>query len=97
MANTRHPNFLFALLAVIVGAAAIGFRANRYNSIGNTLLVIAGIMGIVTWVWAIIEVQKTDSLEGSQKKFWRIAVVAVPFFGAILYYLMHSKRNTIVD
>ncbi|HVF82117.1 MAG TPA: PLDc N-terminal domain-containing protein [Flavisolibacter sp.] len=97
MANTRHPNFLFALLSIVVGGIAIGFRANRHNAIGDTMLLIAGVMGIITWVWAIIEVQKTDSLEGSQKKFWRIAVVAIPFFGALLYYMLHSKRNTIVD
>ena len=48
-------------------------------------------------VWSIIEVEKTDTLQGSQKKFWLIAVIAVPFVGGMLYHLLHSKRYTIVD
>ncbi len=97
MANTRHPNFLFALLSIIVAGIALGFKSNRYHSIGNALLIVAGVMGVITWVWGIFSVQIAHSLQGSQKKFWRIIVVAIPFFGAMLYYMLHSKRNTIVD
>ncbi len=97
MANIKHPNFLFAILSILVGAIGIAFRVNHNNSVGDILLTAAGVMGIITWVWGIISVQQTHSLAGSQKKFWRIAVVAIPFFGAMLYYMLHSKNNTIVD
>lgn len=97
MANTRHPNFLFALLSIVVAGIALGFRTNRYHAIGDSLLIVAGVMGIITWVWGIISVQRAQSLEGTQRMFWRIIVVAIPFFGAMLYYLLHSKKNTIVD
>lgn len=97
MANTKHPNFILGIIAIIAGAAAIGFFANKENSTANVLVIITAVLGVVSWVWSIIEVQKTDSLQGSQKKFWRIAVVAVPFVGGMLYHLLHSKQDTIVD
>lgn len=97
MANMKHPNFLFGLLAIFVAFVAIGFRVKHYNSTGDALLIVTGIMGLVTWVWGIIAVQRAHSLEGTQRMFWRIIVVAIPFFGAMLYYMLHSKKNTIVD
>ena len=97
MANTRHPNFILGILSIIVGAAAIGFYANKDGETGVILIYITALMGVVSWIWSIIEVQKTDTLQGSQKKFWRIAVIAIPFVGGMLYHLLHSKRNTIVD
>ena len=97
MANIRHPNFLLGIIAVMCHVIAIGLRANRNNSAGDVLTIIGAALMLISWVWAIFEVQNTDSLEGSQKKFWLIAVIAIPFVGGILYHLLHSKRNTIVD
>jgi lipopolysaccharide export LptBFGC system permease protein LptF len=97
MANIRHPNFILGVVAVMFHVIAIGLRANREHNTANVLTIIGAALMLVSWVWSIFEVQKTDTLEGSQKKFWRIAVVAIPFVGGILYHLLHSKRNTIVD
>ncbi|HZH63661.1 MAG TPA: hypothetical protein VEY10_02140 [Flavisolibacter sp.] len=97
MANIKHPNFILAIAAIILGLLSIGFRANRNNSVGDILSIVAAGMAIISWIWSIFEVQTTDTLQGSQRKFWRIAVIAIPFAGGILYHLMHSKRNTIVD
>lgn len=97
MANIRHPNFILGIVAVLFHVLSIGFRANKDQQTGDILTIIGAVLMFVSWIWSIVEVQKTDTLEGSQKKFWRIAVIAIPFAGGILYYLMHSKRNTIVD
>lgn len=97
MANLRHPNFLLGIVAVLFHVIAIGMRANRNNYTGDVLTIIGAGLMLISWIWAIFEVQKTDSLEGSQKKFWLIVVIAIPFVGGILYHLLHSKRNTIVD
>ena len=96
MANTRHPNFILAIVSVIVLIFAIGFRSTGNLSVADILLLSALLMGGVHWIWSIIDVAKTDTLEGSQKKFWLIGVICIPL-GGMLYYLMHSKRNTIVD
>ena len=97
MANIRHPNFLLGVVAVLFHVIAIGLRANRNNSAGDVLTIIGAVLMLISWVWSIFEVQNTDTLEGSQKKFWRIAVIAIPFVGGIFYHLLHSKRNTLVD
>lgn len=97
MANIRHPNFILAIIAVLFHVIAIGMRANRHSEAGDILTIIGAVLMFVSWVWSIFEVQKTNSLEGSQKKFWRIAVVAIPFVGGVFYHLLHSKPNTIVD
>ena len=96
MANLRHPNLFVALAAVLLGVVAIALYTARKNETAGILIVIAMVLGVVHWIWSIIDVSKTTSLQGSQKKFWLIAVIAIPF-GGTFYYLMHSKRNTIVD
>ena len=58
MANTRHPNFILGLISILVGAAAIGFYANKDGETGVVLLLITAFMGVVSWIWSIIEVQK---------------------------------------
>lgn len=96
MANIRHPNLILAFVAVIIGLIAIAFYTAHNNSVASILMIIAMMLGVVHWIWSIIDVAKTDTLKGSQKKFWLIAVIVIPF-GGTFYYLMHSKRNTIVD
>lgn len=97
MANIKHPNFLLAVIAIIFGIVAIGLRSNRENAAGNTLSIISAGLALISWAWSIFEVQKTDTLQGSQKKFWLIAVIAIPMVGGMLYHLLHSKKDTIVD
>lgn len=97
MTNLRHPNFILGAVAVLMHAIGIGLRANRDNNTGDVFSLIGSALMLVSWVWSIITVIKTDTLIGSQKKFWLIAVIAIPFAGGMLYYLLHSKRHTIVD
>lgn len=97
MANLRHPNFILGIIAIAVGAVSIGFRNNRENNTGDVLIIATAVLMTISWIWSIVEVAKTDTLEGGQKIVWTIAVVAIPFVGGMLYHWLHSKRNTIVD
>lgn len=97
MANIRHPNFILGIVAILLHGIAIGLRTGTEHEAADILSITGSVLMLVSWVWSVIEVQKTDSLQGSQKKFWLIAVIAIPFAGGMLYHLMHSKRNTIVD
>lgn len=96
MANIRHPNFILAIAAVVVLIIAIGLQTSGDTTTADILLIAAIAMGGIHWMWSIYDVSKTDTLVGSQKKFWLIAVIAIPL-GGMFYYLMHSKRNTIID
>lgn len=96
MANVRHPNFILAIVSVIVMIIAIGIQTTGNRTTGDIVLIIAIVMGGIHWIWSIFDVAKTDTLVGSQKKFWLIGVICIPL-GGMFYYLMHSKRNTIID
>lgn len=97
MANLRHPNFILGIVAIVILVASIAFRNNRENGIGNILVIVTAVLMTISWIWSIIEVSRTNTLEGGQKIVWTIAVVAVPFVGGMLYHWLHSKPNTIVD
>ena len=88
----KHPNFILGILSifiVIFGVAlkSYGYRASDYIIIG------AIIMGGIHWIWGIIDVNGTHDMKPEQKKFWRIAVIAAPAIGALLYYAMHQTKN----
>lgn len=97
MANLRHPRFLVGILTILLGMIAVGLRANRDLETSDTVAIVAGVLFVICWVWGIVEVATTNTLQGSQKKFWLIAVIAVPFVGGMLYHWLHSRRDTIVD
>lgn len=97
MAHLRHPRFLLGVFTILLGMIAVGLRSNRDVETSDIVAIIAGVLFLICWVWGIVEVATTDTLQGSQKKFWLIAVIAIPFVGGMLYHWLHSKRNTIVD
>lgn len=97
MANLRRPNFILGLVAILMLGVSIAFRNNRENGTGNTIVVVTAALMTISWIWSIVEVTRTNTLDGGQKVLWTIAVVAIPFVGGMLYYWLHSKPNTIVD
>lgn len=97
MANTRHPRFIVGLIALLMHAISIGLYTARYHEAAVYFMIGGFALMAICWIWSIIAVSTTDTLQGSQRKFWLIAVIAIPFVAGMLYHIMHSKRNTIVD
>lgn len=97
MANIRHPLFLTGLVALLLHLIALALRTSRNNAVADILTIAGAGLMVICWIWSIFVVSGTNTLQGSQKKFWLIAVIAIPFVGGMLYSIMHSKRNTIVD
>ncbi len=94
MKNLRHPNFILGIISAIVMFIGIamkssGMRAADYFFYGGGLL--AG----VHWIWGIIDVAGRKDLKPFQKRFWLIAVIAVPAFGSMVFYGMHQSRDKI--
>lgn len=56
----------------------------------------AGLAGIC-WLWAIGEVISRDDLKPFQKRFWMIAVIAVPVFGGMVFHALHQEKNKLVS
>jgi hypothetical protein len=96
MKNLKKPSFIIGLASTIVFVVGLLLMANDHTS--GLWVVYAGLgMGIIYWIWTIIEVSNagTDELKKYQKSFWLILVVAIPMFGALLYHIVHQRRRKI--
>lgn len=95
MKNLRHPNFILAIVSTIVLFFGIGLRANGYQA-GDYILIAGTLLAGIHWIWAIIDVINRHDMRAYQKRFWLIAVVAVPVFGAMVFYGLHQESDKIV-
>ncbi|HUQ65922.1 MAG TPA: PLDc N-terminal domain-containing protein [Flavitalea sp.] len=94
MKNVRKLSIIFGIITTAV--FFIGFFLFASENRNGIYLLYAGfILGAIYWIWSIIQVTSTDDLKKYQKTFWLIIVVAVPFFGAFLYNIIHQSRNRI--
>ena len=95
MKNLRHPNFILAIVSAIFLFAGIIMRANGYRG-GDYVLVAGTLLAGIHWIWAIVDVINRTDMKPYQKRFWLIAVVAVPVFGAMVFYGLHQEKDKIV-
>lgn len=94
MTNTRTPSLIYGVLATIV--FFLGFFLFASENPNGLYVLYAGLaLGGIYWMWSIIEVVAASDLKRYQKTFWLIIVVAVPFFGAFLYNILHQSKNKI--
>lgn len=95
MKNVRRPSLIFGL--IVTAVFFLGFFLKASNNENGELVLYAGLgLGAIYWIWSIIEVTSANDLKKYQKTFWLIIVVAVPFFGAFLYNILHQTRNKMV-
>lgn len=92
MKNLKQPAFIVGLITILlfiigIGARSYGYRMGDYITIGATVL------GGITWVLSVINVISRHDLKPFQKRFWLIAVIAAPFIGGMLFFIMHQKAN----
>jgi hypothetical protein len=95
MKNLRHPNFILSIISAIVLFVGIGMRANR-SADGDYVLAAGAALAGIHWIWAIIDVIGRSDMKPFQKRFWLIVVIAVPVFGAMVFYGLHQEKNKIV-
>ena len=94
MKNLKKPSFFIFLLAVIL--LFIGIGTKSYGYLGGTYILYAGfaLLGIF-WLWSIALVLSAADLKPFQKRFWMIAVIAVPVLGGLVFHFMHNKAGRI--
>ena len=95
MKNLQHPNFILSLISAVFLFVGIGMRANGYQG-GEYVLITGTILAGIHWIWAIIDVIGRSDLKPFQKRFWLIVVIAVPVFGAMVFYVLHQERDKII-
>lgn len=94
MKNVRKPSLVFGLVTTAV--FFIGFFLFASENPNGLYVIYSGLaLGALYWIWSIVEVAGADDLKKYQKTFWLIIVVAVPFFGALIYNILHQSRNRI--
>ena len=47
----------------------------------------------VLWLWALIDVLRNDFKDSVTKVIWLIAIIFVPFLGALLYLLIGRRQR----
>ena len=95
MKNVRKPSLYFGLFTAIVFFIGFFLMASD-NEYGNYFLYAGLALGLIFWIWSIIEVVGATDLKKYQKTFWLIIVVAVPFFGAMIFNILHRTQNKMV-
>lgn len=95
MKNLKSPAFIMALVGGLLLFIGIGLNAYGHRSGDIFIYIGAGIAGLF-WIWSIFKVATTSDLKDFQKRFWLIAVVAVPVMGALIYHVMHQKSGKII-
>ena len=92
MKNMRHPNFILAIVSLIMLMIGVVFKLNGYKS-GDYIIIVSIVMGAIHWIWGIIDVIGRKDMKPFQKRFWLIAVIAAPAIGGLIFYIMHQERN----
>jgi len=95
MNNLKHPNFILAVVSIILFLIGIIMRANS-SEFGTYVIIFSLILGGIHWVWSIVDVIKRTDLKPFQKRFWLIAVIAAPGIGGMLFYTLHQRSGRIV-
>ena len=95
MKNLRHPNFILAIISALVLFVGILLRKNSFVE-GDIVVIVGLALAGIHWLWAIIDVINRRDMKAYQKRFWLIIVVAVPVFGAMVFYGLHQEKDKIV-
>jgi hypothetical protein len=95
MKNLRHPNFILAIISGIILLTGIILRANGYQG-GDYVIGAGALLAGIHWIWAIVDVINRTDMKPFQKRFWLIVVIAVPVFGAMVFYGLHQESGKIV-
>lgn len=52
-----------------------------------------GLLCLILWVWAIIDIINSRFREDSTKIIWILLVIFLPFLGTLLYYVVGRQQR----
>ena len=95
MKNLKKPSFITFVIGVILVFIGIGMKS--YGHLAGNYILLAGLalFGIF-WIWSIAMVLSAIDLKPFQKRFWMIAVIAVPVLGGLVFHFLHNRAGRIV-
>ena len=95
MKNSKRPTLLIFLVGTILMFLGIGMKSYGYRSADYILYAGLALYGIF-WILSIAKVLSAPDLKPFQKRFWMIAVIAVPVLGGLLFHFMHNRPGRII-
>ncbi len=94
MKNLKKPSFITFIIGVFILFIGLATKSSG-NSISNILIYIGIALVGIFWIWSIVIVLSAPDLKPFQKRFWMIAVIAVPVMGGLVFHIMHNKVGRI--
>jgi len=58
------------------------------EALGGLIMMIIGLALFIFWVWALIDILKSDFKDSINKLIWLLVVFFFYVFGAVLYYFI---------
>ena len=94
MKNLKRPSFLTFVAGVILMFLGLAIKTNGNR--GGDYIMYGGFALIgLFWLWSISIVLTAPDMKPFQKRFWMIAVIAVPVLGGLVFHIMHNKAGRI--
>lgn len=59
------------------------------------ILVLPALLCIVLWIWALIDILNNTFREKDLKIIWVLIILFLPFFGAILYFIIGRRQRLV--
>lgn len=94
MKNLTKPSFLTFIAGTILVLIGVVMRNDGQRAGDYLFFLGAGLMGIF-WIWSIVMVLSAPDMKPFQKRFWMIAVIAVPVLGGLVFHILHNKAGRI--
>ena len=96
MKNITSPAFITFIIGAILVFIGIGMKSSGTAAGDYVLYGGFALMGLF-WILSIIKVVTAADLKPFQKRFWMIAVIAVPVLGGLVFHVMHQRAGKIVS
>jgi len=94
MKNLKKPSFITFIIGAILLFIGIGMKSYGNNASEAVFYIGCALFGIF-WIWSIAMVLSAPDLKPFQKRFWMIAVIAVPVLGGLVFHVMHNEAGKI--
>jgi len=52
-----------------------------------------GFLGLIFWVWMLIDCATDKTLEGTDKIVWILILIFLPVLGSIIYFFVHRSKR----
>lgn len=65
---------------------AVGFGLGMF-----VLFAILGVIGLIVWIWALVDAIKNPALNDSERIIWVVVIVLLQLLGAIIYLIVGRK------